>query len=158
MPIPQAHYVLKGLAMGQRRFLHGIDCTPDDRLNWSPGEADKTPLAVAGRLGGFLTFAAHMLRHREIPNREGAPEPPPATRAEARSAIESAFSAARQAVENLEEEHLKVSVPAPWGETTLEEMLWWLNGLVLYHQGQLNYIQLCYGDKDPNIPKGWGAY
>ena len=82
--------------MGQRRFLYGLERTPDDRLGWSPGEAEKSPLAVAGSLNGFLTFLAHMLTHREMPGREGGPQPPPATRAAAQGALEHSFSAVRQ--------------------------------------------------------------
>lgn len=154
MPIPQAHVVLKGLASGQRRFLYGLDKTPDERLNWSPGEADKTPLQVAGSLAGFLTFIAHTLAHRETPQWEGGA---PATRNSAKEAIDRACAALRRAVEGLEPADLAAKPPAPWSEDTVEEILWVIHGTILYHQGQLNYIQLCYGDRDVNIPPAEGA-
>jgi hypothetical protein len=154
MPIPQAHLVLKGLVLFQRRFLYGLDQTPDERLNWSPGEAEKTPLQVAGSLARFLIFIAYTLAHRELP-REGDYPPPPGTRDAAKAAIDSGCAALRRAVEGLEPADLTAKPPAPWGEDTLEEILWLINGTILYHQGQVNYIQLCYGDKDPHIPPDW---
>src|SRR5438477_10980016 len=113
MPIPQAHLVLKGLITGQRRFLYGLDKTPDDRLEWSPGEADKSPLQVTGSLSQFLTFIAHMLAHREMPSRAGS-SPPPATRDAAREAIETAGAAVRRAVDELETGDLDRIFPVPW--------------------------------------------
>jgi hypothetical protein len=34
--------------------------------------------------------------------------------------------------------------------------IWWVNGMIVYHQGQLNYLQLAYGDENANIPPEWG--
>lgn len=155
MPIPQAHLVLKGLVSGQRCFLYGLDKTPDERLNWSPGEAGKTPLQVAGSLAQFLTFIAHTLAHPETPRREGGSPPPPETRDSAKESIDSGCAAVRRAVEGLEPADLTGKPPVPWSEGTVEEILWVINGTILCHQGQLNYIRLCYGDKDPNIPQNW---
>ena len=118
MAVPQVQGALKGLGMGQRRFLYGLDQTPDDRLEWSPGEANKPPLAVAGSLAGFLTFLAQMLTHREMPSREGGPPPPPANREAARQALEAGFSAVREAMEGLQEQDLAATLPVPWGEAT----------------------------------------
>src|ERR1051325_9684731 len=41
------------------------------------------------------------------------------------------------------------------GEDTVEEILRVINGTIMYHQGQLHYIQRCYGDEDPYIPPNW---
>jgi hypothetical protein len=156
MAVPQSQGILKGLGMSQRRFMYGLDQTPDDRLEWSPGESNKPPLVVAGSLASFLTFIAHMLTHREMPGRQGEPPPPPASREAARQALEAGFSAVRHALEGLQEKDLAATMPAPWGEATVEEMLAAANSVVAYFQGQLNYIQLAYGDREPNIPKDWG--
>lgn len=156
MPIPQADLILKGLVTGQRRFLYGLDKTPEERLNWSPGEAEKSPLQVAGSLAQFLSFIADTLAHRDLSRWEGGFPPPPETRDAAKEAIDSGCAAVRQAVEGLEPADLTGKPPAPWGEDTLEEVLGVIHGTIMYHQGQLNYIQLCYGDQDPNIPPDWG--
>lgn len=154
MPIPQAPLVLKSLALFRHRFLYGLDQTPDERLNWSPGGTDKTPLHVAGDLAGFLFFLARTLAREEKPLPEGGFPPAPETREAAREAIDNGCAALRRAVEGLDPADLSAK-PTHMGEDTLEEVLWLINGTILYHQGQLNYIQLCYGDENPNIPPDW---
>lgn len=155
MPIPQTDLVLKNLGLFQRRFLYGLDQTPDERLSWSPGEAAKSPLHVAANLAQFLLFLADTLTHRELQLWDVGELPAPGTREAAREAIDRGCEALRQAVEGLRPDDLAAKPSPPWGEDTLEEVLWLINGTILYHQGQLNYIQLCYGDKDPNIPPNW---
>ena len=69
MAVSQLQPLLKGIGMARLRFLYGLDRTPDDRLNWSPGGEAKTPLAVAGRLTGFLGFFSHLLETGAMPER-----------------------------------------------------------------------------------------
>ncbi len=156
MPIPQAQLILKDLVLAQHRFLYGLDRTPDERLDWSPGEARKSPLQVAGTLAQFLNFIAHTLASQEMPSWDVDSLPSPVTRDAAKEAVATACAALRRAVEGLEPADLTRKPPPPWSEETLEEVLWQINGTILYHQGQLNYLQLCYGDRDPNIPPNWG--
>jgi DinB superfamily len=158
MPVPHAHFVLGGLDTGQRRFLFGLDCTPDDRLDWSPEQSEKTPLHIAGSLGGFLGFVAHMITTGEMPSLERGPQPPPATRAAAREAVDQGFYALKRAVAALEKDDLDRAVTAPWGPATVEGILWVIMFVVGYFQGQLNYVQLCYGDTNPNMPPDYGAH
>lgn len=156
MSVSQVQAVLKGLAMGERRFVYGLERVPDDRLNWSPGGAAKTPLQLAGKTADFLGYFSTLLETRKHPDVAGGWPPPPQTRAEANAKLEAAFARLRAVVAPLSEGDLSQMVPAPWGEVTLGEALTWINGVLLYHQGQLNYVQMAYGDEDPNIPPEWG--
>jgi hypothetical protein len=157
MALTQLQPLLKGMEMGERRFLFGLEKTSDDRLKWSPGGEGKTPLDVAGRLSGFLGFFTHMLQNGGMPERPAGPAPSPGSRQEATSGIEAAFRQLRTQIEGMSESDLAQSLPTPWGSTiTAGEMLGWVPGVTSYWQGQLNYIQTCYGDMDPNMPPGWG--
>src|SRR5205807_1503100 len=80
MAVSQLQPLLKGIGMARLRFLYGLDRTPDDRLNWSPGGEGKTPLAVAGRLSGFLGFFSHLLETGAMPERPAGPPPSPENR------------------------------------------------------------------------------
>jgi hypothetical protein len=143
--------------MAQSRFLYGLERTPDDRLAWSPGGEGKTPLAVAGRLAGFLGFLTHMLQHHTMPERPDAPAPAPGSREEAKAAVAAAFAQLRTILEGMTEADLAAPLPTPWGTTVpAREMIGWINGVTSYWQWQLNYIQTIYGDVDPNMPPGWG--
>jgi hypothetical protein len=157
MAITQLQPLLGTLRMTQSRFLYGLERTPDDRLGWSPGETASTPLQIAGKLAAFVGFFTHMLRERSMPERPATPPPPPGSREEAKAAVEAAYGRLRTAIEALSAADLDHPLPTPWGATVpLVEMLWWLNGVIGYWQGQLNYLQTAYGDTDPNMPPDWG--
>jgi hypothetical protein len=156
MAIATLQPLLKTVSMSRSRFLYGLDRTPDDRLNWSPGGEAKTPLQLAGKTAAFLGFISHVLQNRAMPENRGSQPPPPTGREEAKATLQSAFDQLAAAVESLKEGDLQQSVPMPWGETSIAEMLWSVNTVIGYHQGQLNYLQLAYGDTDPNIPPEWG--
>jgi hypothetical protein len=159
MPIEPVKPILKGLAMGRNRFLHGLDVTPDDRLNWRPGGEAPTPLQLAGKLAGFLTFISEWVQTGEIhdPSKRSPPPPPPATRQEAKDRLGTAFDRMRTVCQAVTEADLARVLPTPWRQPTpLGEILPGIPGIVSYFQGQLNYLQLAYGDTNPNMPPNWG--
>ena len=148
---------LKGLAMGRNRFLYGLHVTPDDRLTWSPGGNAYTPLQLAGRLEGFLGFIGHLVKTGAMPETRGELPVPPASREEAKARLGAAFDRLRAAALELSEADLARMVPTPWGEPIpARAMLTGANQVVSYFQGQLNYLQLIYGDTNANIPPNWG--
>jgi hypothetical protein len=156
MANPQVQNVLKGVAMGQSRFIYGLSRVPDDRLNWSPGGAAKTPLQLAGKTAAFIGFFTTLLETRQRPAVEGGWPPPPQSREEATAKLEEAFGGVRRAIAGLSEADLAQIVPTPMGEAPIREVIAWLGGVIAYHQGQLNYLQMAYGDEDPNMPPNWG--
>ena len=156
MAIPEVTPAIQGLKMAESRFLYGLDRTADDRLDWSPGGAAKTPLQLAGKLEGFLGFLTYMLQNHAMPERRGELPPTPATREEAKQRVAAGFARINDVLQGLQPADLDQPVPAPWGESSVRQLVGGLGGVVAYHQGQLNYCQLAYGDEDPNIPPNWG--
>jgi DinB superfamily len=157
MAVNQLQPLLKSMGMARNRFVYGLDRTPDDRLGWSPGGEAKTPLAVAGRLAAFLGFFSHLLETGSMPERPSGPMPVPESRAAAKSAVEAAFRRLEAQIQGLSEGDLARPMPTPWGTSIPAlEMLWFVNSITGYWQGQLNYIQTAYGDTDPNMPPDWG--
>jgi len=151
---------LEGVEVAARfardRFLYGLEKTPDDRLGWAPGDGAATPLVLAGKVAAYLGFISYTLAHGAWPERPAAPPPPPADRAAARAVVEGAFAAYFAALEAATPEHLERQLPSPWGSTVSGRG--WLalaNQVFGYLQGQLNYIQICYGDTEPNMPPTW---
>ena len=155
MSIPQVQPLLKIIEMSRTRFMYGLDQVPDDRLEWTPGEAAKSPLALAGKTAAFLQFVSHTLETRTRPDRSGGMPPAPASREEARAALTAGFSRLTEVISGLSETDLEQSVPMPWGATPMVEAICFLPAVLGYFQGQLNYVQLAYGDEDPNIPPEW---
>jgi hypothetical protein len=153
MAIPQVQPVLHSLEFGRKRFIYGMERVPDDRLNWSPGGSAPTPLAVAGKLENFAAFIAYMIPNRTIPPGERPAYTPPADRQAAIASLERAFGRLRDTLAGVTEEQLGLEAPAPWAEMiTVGGWVVIVPQFVAYFQGQLNLIQLAYGDEDPNMP------
>ncbi len=153
--IPAPHLVTL-LEMGRQRFLHGLDCVPDERLAYSPGGNAHTPLQLAGRLAAFIDHRARVLA--SAPGEPVSRPTPviPESREEAQSLLNEAFGAAASAVGGLSDADMERSITMPWGgEMSLAAMLLTSLNVIGYFQGQLNYCQLSYGDTDPNIPPSW---
>jgi len=156
MATQQVDDFLSGLELGRERFLYGLEQVPDDRLEWTPGGSAKSPLAIAGKLAGFLGFLTHGLGTGAFPDRSGGMPPAPDTREAARQALEERFTGLRDVVANFTEEDLRKTLAAPWGKVmTKSQWLGSVASIVGYFQGQLNYAQLVYGDENPNIPPSW---
>lgn len=144
------------MGMARARFLHGLDSMPDDKLEWTPGGSATNALQLAGKVAGFGGFISSMLGG-------GAPDPnasrpaPPSNRAEARAAAEGGFAALDAMLAGLTEADLDRVVKAPWNaEYSVAKWVAMLPSVTGYFQGQLNYLQLAYGDEDPHIPAEWG--
>lgn len=156
MPLPQTEPVLKALATGEERYQYGLQCVPDDRLNWSPGGAAKSPLQLADRLATFLGFFVTMIRERRRPDPTAhAAAPGSGTREEAAAGLARAFSEVRDVVAGLSQEDLAQITETPFGPRPIGETIAALPAIIAYSQGQLNYCQMAYGDTDANIPPSW---
>src|SRR5207302_1037348 len=106
----------------------------------------------------FLTFVSYWLNNRAMPEQRPAPPPPSQSREEASQRAAAGFDQLSATIAGLTEEELAKPITMPWRqELALVEAVSSVPGVVGYLQGQLNYIQLAYGDEDPNIPPGWGS-
>lgn len=148
--------LVTSLEMARSRFLYGLDKTDPERLNWSPGGAAKTPLELAGKIAVYLGFLNIILTGAPMPERRGELPPAPESLEAAKSVVDGAFGALIDGVAGLTEADLERTFIPPWRkETTVREFLWGVPSVVAYHIGQLNYVQMAYGDTDPNIPPDW---
>jgi hypothetical protein len=158
MPPREVKHVMKVAAMSRSRYLYGLDRVPEERLSWSPGGEANSPLKLAGRAVRFVDVFAHLLQHGAVPESARATPPPvPQSREEAKRIVEEAYERLRGVLNSLSEADLEKPMPVPWGGTVpLSQMLFFFAVTLGYQQGQLNYAQMAYGDKDANIPPGWG--
>ncbi len=142
--------------MSRSRFLFGLDRTPDDRLTWAPADGVRTPLQTADGVALTLSYISQMLTGAARPGARPDAPPPSANREEAKARLASGFDRVHTALSGLSAADLSRTIIPPWRrETPLADMIAFLPGVIGYYQGQLNYIQLCYGDNDPNIPADW---
>jgi hypothetical protein len=157
MAATQVEDLINALRMAGERFLYGLSLVPEDRLAWAPAEGAKTPLQVAARMAGHVRFVTHLIRERSLPpDRSVFYAAPPTTREEARATVDEALQGMLAALSALEEADVEKPMQAPWGETLpIRRYLPFSLNSIAYFQGQLNYVQIAYGDTDPNIPPHW---
>ena len=130
---------------------------PEDKLNWTPDASTRsaidiirecavTPAGLAALFEGrgtdpdFLEEFGRMMGQAETQTTLDALEE------KYRTAIDGAI----QEIENCPDESLDKLFPVPWGTGTLSGrnlvILCYWN--MVYHLGQINYIQTMYGDKE----------
>ena len=153
--IPTADLV-KNTQLARARFLYGLDKVPDERLSWSPGGSAGTALQLADKLSGFLFFLSHLVAHGSVPEGERPKPEPSKSRDEAKGRVDAGFTQIIAAFESLTPELIEKQVMMPWQkEWSMGQLAVGSGGVLGYFQGQLNFLQLCYGDEDPNIPPEW---
>lgn len=144
--------------MCHQRFVYTLVETPDDRLAWSPGGDAPSPLQVAGKLAGFMQVLAYYTRTGEFPPRPSSPPPTPDSREAVAAALDAGYEALQSTLSGLSDEDLVRRVPAPTGTLVDAGVMVALIPTVLgYFQGQLNAVQMAYGDMRPNVPENWGS-
>lgn len=70
------------------------------------------------------------------------------TREELLAELPSSLEAYRAAVLSFPEANYDLVLQAPWGNMTFFENLSYPGWNLVWHTGQINYIQTCYGDQD----------
>ncbi len=154
---PEVDATLKSLAMARSRFNYGLECVPDDRLDWSPGGLARTPLQLADRLTTVLRFVCHLLTERAFPTTRVVVEPA-TSREVAKQQVDAVAAEVVAIIQRLTEDDMDATMPAPWSDAVpVRLFVFNLPYLYGYFQGQLNMLQLAYGDDKANIPPGYGT-
>ncbi|MBM3471852.1 MAG: DinB family protein [Armatimonadetes bacterium] len=136
--------------MVTKELLVALKYTPDDKLDWVPMGAAKTPKAIIVECATGNKWMAAELRCEEnaagvwegikvedYPTREALAEFVEASQAELLAAIDA-----------LTEEQLDQKRKVFWGEESLRDLVWLGMMHTNYHVGQLNYIQTLWGDTE----------
>ena len=136
--------------MVTKELLVALKFTPDDKLDWVPMGAAKTPKAIIVECAtGNKWMAAELrceenaasvwegIRAEDYPTREALAEFVEACQAELLAAMDA-----------LAEEQLDQKRKVFWGEESLRDLMWLGMIHTNYHVGQLNYIQTLWGDTE----------
>ena len=120
---------------------------PEDKLTWKVSDDTRTARALLEELVTTAGFAAGLLRTKQMPSMEGgwgasADETLEELEASCRSAYADFLAAAKE----FPEAEYAETVELPWGTQSYLEMIQYPYWNLVYHYGQINFIQTMYGD------------
>jgi hypothetical protein len=134
-------------------YLRDLKATPEDQLTASPKGDARSICQFTGEVAGFNYMVAGMLIDKPYPKK--TPEEREAfyatikDKASAVAAIEQSLSVLVDAINQVPEKDWATMIEAPWGQPISKFGLAMFASLhSSYHDGQLNYIQTLFGDKD----------
>lgn len=142
----------RGVAQNMIRI---VESTPAEKQTWKPLDEGRPVLNQLVECAGLNFIAAQALRERAMP----ALDPERRKQFEAENnTIEKALAAFKASVETLTPaiaafpaEHLEETLTLPFGggwTLTFAQFLLLPGQHICYHNGQMNYIQTLYGDKE----------
>ena len=137
-----------------------LDATPADRFAWSPLEQGRTiqhQLAECCLANRKWTTILRTRSYANFPEEEAE--------AEFKRAADTAYLKARlqetttelaEAILSVPDEDLDKKIETAWGPYSLARCCMHACWNMMYHEGQINYVQTLYGDKDEHDPD-WDA-
>ena len=119
---------------------------PEEKLDWMPGGEARTARQLLEELVTTTTFTAQMIRDMKMP--EMTEEKLPKSITELEKLHKAAITDFLKAVSEFPEDKLQEKLDLPWGNLTFFQIISYPYWNMMYHFGQISYIQLLYGDKE----------
>jgi len=138
------------LEQGIEAFTAAVDSTPDDKFDWKPEPTARTAREVACEIVVMFIKTVKNLETRTLDTEYMSymEELLPLSRAELITKAKDSLVPLTAAIKAFPTEELEVVIPSPWGDMTFFEQMSYAYWNMMYHTGQINYIQTLYGDKD----------
>jgi len=141
---------------GKGRFLKTFGAVPADKQNYTPAEGAKTPIQLGAHIAVSNNGFAGMF--------EGGDERMPEmdvmmkmmAKAEAEidtaekvvAAVEESHTRLIASINGLSAERYASTIPTPFGEMVIAEMVFYPGTHYHSHASQVDYVQTCYGDHE----------
>ncbi|HZT41420.1 MAG TPA: hypothetical protein VFA07_04495 [Chthonomonadaceae bacterium] len=135
-------------------LARNFQAMPPDKQTWKPLDAGRSALSQIQECAGINLWAAQMLRDRAVPpideswmqqmqSQDDTPE-------KAVAGLQAGTDALVAAIEAFPAEHLEDTLVLPWDPTptSMAEVMMLAYWNMVYHIGQINYIQTLYGDQE----------
>jgi hypothetical protein len=134
-------------------LARSLRAMPAEKTTWKPLDVGRDAVDQAVECAGFNLLGAKCLTTREDPKIDlAAFEQMKAennTPEKALALLDRATTSLVAAIEAFPPEHLDDTVTMPWGmKMTFAELLFLNYWNLVYHQGQIAYIQTLYGDRE----------
>ncbi len=153
-------YVARQTERMAEAMAHFVATTPEDRLVWHPQVEGSAPtrsiLEQAGECVAVnRTFAAVLRRGPVETSNGGMLEVKLANGQDAQEQLVISARELAQAIRGLSDDDLQKRFTHPRGEFLGENLIMSPLRNMAYHAGQLNLIQMLYGDAEFHVPATW---
>jgi hypothetical protein len=136
-----------------KMYAHGIDTTPEDKLEWCPkvqeNSCNRTVLDQAQECVGINRRFTAVLSGQPAP--AVGDQPPLETKTAAAQIRESATELAK-VVATMDDEAFTRTYTTGMGEMPAATLVEISKMNMMYHFGQLSYIQMLFGDEEFRFP------
>jgi hypothetical protein len=132
---------------GMDTFWRNAKAMPEEKLEWQPTPDNRTARALIEEVVMTTGFSAKLISTMQVPTDEPSKDGEKSLadlEAEHRAAAEEYL----KAVKEFPEDKLHDTIDLPWGKMTFLEVINYPYWNIMYHYGQLGYIQMMYGDKE----------
>lgn len=135
-------------------FIRNVRAMPGDKQTWQPETTCRSALNQAQECAVITGFTVHSLKTLELPPMDnesfGKAMAELDTVDKAVAALEKNKAELNAAILNFPDADLEKTIKLPWEETPspMAEIMFLNYWNLVYHQGQLCYIQTMYGDNE----------
>jgi len=140
---------VKLLEKGIPMLFTAAKAMPADKFDWKPETTTRSAhelvlecVTMVGLSAGFLTTRTMPAYEEEMAKYAGKPLE------EMETMVKESAAKLYTAIRAFPDAELEVSVDMPWGKTTYFEAISYPYWNIMYHTGQINYIQTLYGDTE----------
>ena len=141
-------------------MTHFLVSMPEDKLTWVPAIDGSAPLRNALQQTGECIVVnrliAAVLRGEDVKGTPGAyPEPAFANAQEAGEQLRTSAQELASAIRAMTEGDLTRVYAHPRGQMQGQNILMMCLRNMAYHSGQINLLQMLYGDPEFHVPPNW---
>ena len=134
---------------GANNFWKSVKTMPADKFEWRPEPTTRTARELAEEIVMTTGYVSKLVRAHKDPGMEDStgdtiPKTIEVLEQEHRAKIDEFIAAVR----DFPNEELKNTIELPWGTWTFSQVIAYPYWNLMYHWGQVNYIQTLYGDKN----------
>ena len=135
---------------GMNTFWRNAKAMPADKIEWKPSPDSRTARTLMEEIVMTTGYSAKLISTMQVPTDSPSMDPSEDKKsiedmeAEHRASAEDYLKAAKE----FPEDKLKDTIELPWGKMTFLEVINYPYWNLMYHYGQIAYIQMMYGDKE----------
>ena len=133
---------------GLDSLWRGVKAMPEDKLDWQPSPEARTVRQLLEEVVMTTAYSAKLVLQQKDPGMSEEGGEDPKSLADMENAHRANVKEFMAAVREFPEAKLQDSIELPWGTMTFLQVITYPYWNLMYHWGQISYLQTMYGDKE----------